>query len=252
MGRLSGKVCLITGTGGSMGSAAALAFSREGAMVVGCDINPESGQETLEAVRAEGGQMVSMHPCDLTDAEQCRALVNLSVEKFGRLDVLFNNAAMAYFAPFSQMPDDVWYKTIDHELHIVFTMTRTAWPVLSKQGGTVISTASGAAWMGSPALGGVAHSAAKGAIVALTRQLAVEGGPLGIRANTISPGLIVTKQTMPLLADPAWEAEMMIKPLIKRAGTPAEVANLALFLASDEAPYITGADIRIDGGASAC
>ncbi len=146
----------------------------------------------------------------------------------------------------------IWYKTIDHELHLVFTLTRAAWPALAKQGGAVISTASGAAWMGSLALGGVAHSAAKGAIVALTRQLAVEGGPLGIRANCISPGLIVTKQTEPLLVDPAWKKEMMIKPLIKRAGKPEEVANLALFLASDEAPYITGADIRIDGGASAC
>ena len=252
MGRLAGKVCLITGTGGSMGRAAALTFAREGALIVGCDVNSASGQEALDVVLSGGGNMASLHPCDLTDHEQCGELVRLAITTFGRIDVLFNNAAMAYFAPFSEMPHDVWYNTIDNELHLVYTLTRAAWSTLAIQGGSIITTASGAGWIGSAALGGAAHSAAKGGIIALTRQLAVEGGPSGIRANTISPGLIATNQTLPLLADPAWKAEMLSKPILKRPGTPEEVANLALFLASDESSFITGADIRIDGGATAC
>lgn len=251
-GRLHGKVCMITGTGGSMGRAAALLFAREGAKLVGCDINPATGQETLEEVRAAGGDMISLHPCDLTNRDECAKLVEQAIQAFGTVDILFNNAAMAYFEPFGEMSDDCWYNTINAELHIVFTLTRAAWSTLSVRGGSIVTTASAAGWAGTPALGAAAHAAAKGGIIALTRQLAAEGAAQGIRVNSISPGLIETTQTRDLLKDPEFRRAAVEGHLIKRPGRPEEVAQAALFLASDESSFVTGADLRVDGGFSAC
>lgn len=251
-GRLDGKVCIITGTGGSMGRAAAHLFAREGAKVVGCDINPESGQETLDEVKSAGGDMISLHPCDLRDRNQCEMLVQRGVDAFGQIDVLYNNAAMAYFAPFGEMSDDCWHNTINEELSIVFALTRAAWSTLGIRGGSIVSTASVAGWAGSLALGAAAHAAAKGAIIALTRQLAAEGAAQGIRVNSISPGLIETRQTQELLKDPEFRRMAVEGHLIRRPGRPEEVAQAALFLASDESSFVTGTDLKVDGGFTAC
>jgi NAD(P)-dependent dehydrogenase (short-subunit alcohol dehydrogenase family) len=174
-GRLSGKVCIITGSGGSMGRAAAILFASEGARVIGCDVNTESALETLRLVKASQGDMASMQPCDLTDAKQCQALVDFAVSTYGRIDVLFNNAAMAYFGWIDQMADEDWYKTITQELHLVFLLTKAAWPELARHGGSIINTASVSARLGFKVLPGLAHAAAKGAIVSLTRHMAMEG-----------------------------------------------------------------------------
>lgn len=250
--RLEGKVCIITGTGGSMGRAAAFMFARQGAKVVGCDIHPESAESTVAEVKAAGGEMVSLSHCDLTNTAQCKALVDLAVSSFGQVDVLFNNAAMAYFGWVDQISDDDWHKTIDQELNLVFHLVRAAWPELIKRpGASIINTASISAWSTYKMLPGIAHSAAKGAILAMTRQLAMEGRVHGLRANSISPGLIETKQTLPLLQDPEWVDVMIGKIMLGRIGKPEEVAATALFLASDESSFITGADIKIDGGTTA-
>lgn len=251
-GRLAGKVCVITGTGGSMGRATALMFAREGARVVGCDVSESAAQLTVECVRESGGEMVSLQPCDLTRNEDCQRLVDFAVGTYGQIDVLFNNAAMAYFAPMDTITDEEWYKTIDHELNLVFLMTRAAWPELAKRSGVVVNTASCAAYQTYPILPALAHTAAKGAIVSLTRQLALEGRLHGIRANTISPGLIETNQTRALLSDQERAAPMVSKIMTGRVGQPEDVAATALFLASDESAFITGADIRVDGGMTAC
>ena len=247
-GRLAGKVCVITGTGGSIGQATAWLFAKEGAHVVGCDLDPSAAEATLAEVRSKGGSMVSMHPCDLTNPESCRELVDLAIRSHGRIDVLYNNAAMAYFSPFSSMPDSVWHSTINEELHLVFNLTRAAWEYLGRQGGSVISTASTAGWIGMRELDSTAHAAAKGAIIAMTRQLAAEGAPLGIRVNSISPGVIETKQTLELLKDADWATTVLGRHMLKRAGKPHEIAYAALFLASDESSFITGSDIKADGG----
>ncbi|KAJ9609107.1 hypothetical protein H2200_006878 [Cladophialophora chaetospira] len=250
--RLANKVCLITGTSGGMGRAAALHFAREGAKVVGCDINAEKDAETVKLVTAEGGSMISLSPCDLTKADSCQKLVDAVIEKHGRLDVLYNNAAVAYFAWIDNHPDDVWYKTIDYELHLVFLLTRAAWPHLKKSGkASIISTGSTSGFFTATALPALAHAAAKGAVIAMTKQLALEGRKHGIRANSISPGLVHTNATAAFLENPEWRASQVDKVMLGRPGQPEEIAATAVFLASDESSFITAANLVVDGGTTA-
>jgi len=245
--RLAGRVCIITGTGGSIGREAALLFAREGALVVGCGLQADA-QATVETVRAAGGTMVSLQPCDLTKPAECQALVELAVHNFGRIDVLFNNAAMAYFNWLEDISDEEWDRNRHEEVDLVFYLTRAAWPHLKKSRGVVVNTASLTALMSFKNLGSLAHTTAKAGIIGMTRQLAMEGRSHGIRANSISPGLIETSQTREQLNDPEWAAAMLGKTLLGRLGRPEEVARVALFLASDDSSYVTGIDIVVDGG----
>jgi NAD(P)-dependent dehydrogenase (short-subunit alcohol dehydrogenase family) len=246
--RLSGKVCLITGTGGSIGSAAAVAFAREGALVVGCDLKVDAAEATVEMVRGQGGTMVSLQPCQITKPADCQALVDFSMRTFGRIDVLFNNAAMAYFNWLEDITDEEWNRDLREEVNLVFFLTRAAWPHLKASHGVVVNTASLNALMSFKTLPSLAHTTAKAGIIGMTRQLAMEGREHGIRANSISPGLIETNQTREQLKDPEWASAMLGKTLLGRLGRPEEVANVALFLASEESSYVTGVDIVVDGG----
>jgi len=247
-GRLSGKVCIVTGTGGSVGRASALAFAREGASVVGCDVTVAAAEATADMVRGQGGTMISLQPCHLTEPSECRALVDLAVKTYGRIDVLFNNAAMAYFNWLEDITDDEWNRDLREEINLVFFLTRAAWPHLKASHGVVVNTASLNGLLSFKLLPSLAHTTAKAGVIGMTRQLAVEGREHGIRANSISPGLIETNQTREQLKDPEWASAMLGKTLLGRLGRPEEVANVALFLASDESSYITGVDIVVDGG----
>jgi NAD(P)-dependent dehydrogenase (short-subunit alcohol dehydrogenase family) len=247
-GRLAGKVCVITGTGGSMGRATALMFAREGASVVGCDVTVEPAAATVEMVRAAGGQMVSLQPCLLTDPTKCRALVELAVSEFGRIDVLFNLAAAAHFNWLEDITDEEWDRARRDEVDLVFYLTRAAWPYLKASGGVVVNMASLNASLSFKVLPSLAHTTNKAGIIGMTRQLAMEGREHGIRANSISPGLIESNATREQLNDPEWAHEILGRTLLGRLGRPEEVANVALFLASEESSYITGVDLVVDGG----
>jgi NAD(P)-dependent dehydrogenase (short-subunit alcohol dehydrogenase family) len=251
-GRLDGKVCIITGTGGGMGGAAAHMFAEQGAKVVGCDLVPERGEATLKSVRAAGGDMVSLHPCDLTNLSDCERLVALALSTYGGIDVVYNNAAFAYFGAVDEISVADFKATIDQELLLVFLLCRTVWPHLVKRGrGSIINVASTNAHIAQKHLHGIAHSAAKAAVIGMTRQLAMEGGPHQIRANTISPGIVEGYQTLSAIADPIVGPLMLSTIMLGRVGKPMDIAPTAVFLASDESGWITGADISVDGGITA-
>jgi NAD(P)-dependent dehydrogenase (short-subunit alcohol dehydrogenase family) len=186
-GRVEEKVVLITGTGGGQGRAAAELFCAEGARVVGCDVNATEDARTVELVQGKGGEMVGMAPVDLGDSDQARRWVADAAAVHGRIDVLFNNAAAPRFAPIADLSDDDWHFTIRNELDLVFYVTQAAWPHLQSSAGSIINTASVQGLVGIAMSGGIAHAAAKAGVIAMTRQMAAEGAPHGIRANSITP-----------------------------------------------------------------
>src|SRR5260370_14948073 len=183
-GRLSGKVCVVTGTGGSMGHAAAMAFAREGALLVGCDVAGEAAEETLEAVRAADGEMVSLQPCRLSDPADCAKLVELAVSVFGRIDVLYNLAARSHFQRLEDFTDEEWAAAQQDEIDLVFYLTRASWPHLKASRGVVVNMASLNGSLSFRLLPSLAHTTNKAAIIGVTRQLALEGSEHGLRVNS--------------------------------------------------------------------
>ena len=249
--RLATKVAIVTGIGSGIGQGCALMFARHGAKVVGCDIDAASAQATVEAAKAEGLELASFHPCDLTQPEDVARLIEYTRGLHGRLDVLLNAAAFGVFKPVEELSFSDWKRTLAGELDVVFLARQAAWPHLKVNGGSVINFASANAYgvlERSPAL---AHCAGKGGVLAMTRQLAMEGAPYGIRANTISPGLVVTAATAPVIADPEMHQIFLKKHMLKRFGKPEDVAWMAVFLASDESGWITASDFAVDGGTRA-
>jgi NAD(P)-dependent dehydrogenase (short-subunit alcohol dehydrogenase family) len=211
-------------------------------------VNVEAAQATVDLVLGEGGTMQSLHPCDLTAPAGCQTLVEFAISGFGRADVLFNNAAMAHFNWLEDITDEEWDLDRREEVDLVFYLTRATWPHLKASRGVVVNMASLNASLSFRPLPSLAHTTAKAGIIGMTRQLAMEGREHGIRANSISPGVIETNQTREQLNDPEWADYMLGKTLLGRLGQPEEIANVALFLASDESSYITGIDVVVDGG----
>jgi meso-butanediol dehydrogenase/(S,S)-butanediol dehydrogenase/diacetyl reductase len=253
MGRLDGKRVLISGTGGGIGRAAALRCAREGAHVVGCDLNAEASAETVALARAAGGRMDAIAPVDLATEDGARYWVGSAAALAGGIDVLVNNASAIRFGPVDKLSFADWSFTIRNELDIVFLVTRAAWPYLvAAGGGSVVNVASISASRGAFFMAQNAHGAAKGGVLGLTYQLVVEGGPHGIRVNAVSPAMTQTPHTTPLLADSGGPAaSIAARTPLGRWGQPDDVANAILFLCSDESSHVSGANIPVDGGAAA-
>lgn len=252
-GRLAGKVVLITGTAGGMGRAAALLFAEHGAVVVGCDLQVDGARETVELVRAAGGTMTSTAPVDLTDEASVRGWVDDAVAQHSRIDVLYANAGATRFGPVDTLTVEDWRFVLSHELDVVFLPVKHAWPHLTRSGrSSIVLVGSTAGVTGSLTNDRLAHTVTKGGVVAATKQLAAEGSRHGVRVNCVSPGMIASPATAKdLLAEDHPMREIGRHIPLGRVGRPDEVAACALFLASDEASYVTGANLMVDGGWSA-
>ena len=250
--RMSGKVVVITGTAGGQGRAAAILFAAEAAIVVGCDLDSVGSEETLRLVEQGGGTMTSTHPLDLTDEQEVRDWVRSIVAEYGRIDALYANAGATRFAPVAETSFDDWSWVLRHELDIVILPVKFAWPHLLESGGSILLVGSTAGISGSLTNTRIAHTATKGGVIAMTKQLAAEGASAGVRVNCVSPGMVQTPATAGdlLAADHPMRSIARHIPL-GRVADPAEIATCALFLLSDDASYVTGANLVVDGGWSA-
>jgi meso-butanediol dehydrogenase/(S,S)-butanediol dehydrogenase/diacetyl reductase len=255
-GRLDGKVAIITGTGDGQGRAVARRFAAEGARVVGCDLREDAAAETVQLVRESGGEMISIHPTDLSDEDAAKALVAAAVDAYGGIDVLYNNAMGSRRGDALTSSVDDFMFTMRNAVLLAWLTTKHAAPVIaSGGGGSIINVASiGGMDVGTGMVGNFdqtfPYAVAKGGVVRMTTYLAVSLAPLGIRVNTLSPGAIETPLTAPLFGVPGdarHEAHLDMM-LIKRFGTGEDIANGAVFLASDESSYVTGTNLVIDGG----
>jgi NAD(P)-dependent dehydrogenase (short-subunit alcohol dehydrogenase family) len=250
--RLKGKIAVVTGCGAGIGKGCALLFARQGARVIGCDLNAAAAEATVAEAKSLGLEIDSFAPCDLTDPAAVDKLFAFAAERAGGVDILVNAAATAVFKPIEEMTYEDWRLTLTAELDTVFLACKAAWPrMMACGGGSIINFASVNSYLvleGSPAL---AHCAGKGGVLAMTRQLALEGAPHGIRANTISPGMTVTSATSPVLKTPGFIENVLAHAILKRVGQPEDIAWAATFLASDESSWITASDLHVDGGATA-
>jgi NAD(P)-dependent dehydrogenase (short-subunit alcohol dehydrogenase family) len=249
--RLGGKTAIVTGAGNGIGQGCALMFARHGARVFAVDIDEGALRSTADQAAAEG-LTVDVLQADLTDPDAVKGLVETIATQAGSVQILVNAAAIADFVWIEEMDyERHWRRTLTGELDTVFLMCKAVWPLLRVSGGAIVNLASANAYVALKNSAALAHTAGKGGVLAMTRQLAMEGAPHRIRANSISPGMIVTAATRPVLERPDLLAAVKDKLMVGRLGHPDDIAWCAVFLASDESTYVTGADYRVDGGALA-
>ncbi|MDP9271823.1 MAG: glucose 1-dehydrogenase [Chloroflexota bacterium] len=250
--RLEGKVAVITGAGSGMGRVAAHLFAAEGASVVVAEFAAPAGEETVRLVSDAGGT-ASFVRADVSREEDARAMVDAAVERYGRIDVLYNNAGIMPEADHSVVDTDVdvWDQVMAVNLRGVFLGCKYAIPQMVEQGsGSIINVSSFVALLGC-SVPQDAYTASKGAVLSLTRSLAVQFGPNGVRANAICPGPIETPLLMDwLLKDDAAKQLRLARNPTGRFGKPEEIVNAAIYLASDESRWTNGAQFVIDGGIS--
>jgi len=244
--RLGGRVALVTGAGTGIGAAIARRFAAEGATVVLCGRR----REPLDAVAAEivaAAGRADVTPLDVADERAFGDAIHAAHARHGRLDVLVNNAYQMTAAPLVDLSTEAWHKNFRVTLDAAFFGLRAALPLFSKAGrGSVINVSSTAGLAGSPAL--AAYGAAKAALENLTRAAAIEAAPAGVRVNSLCPGVIATEGTLAAFADPRARRALERTIPMGRFGAPDEIAAAAAFLASDDAAYVTGATLIVDGG----
>jgi NAD(P)-dependent dehydrogenase (short-subunit alcohol dehydrogenase family) len=251
MGRLNGKIAIITGAASGIGKATARRVAAEGARVVVADMDADGAKRVADAISAAGGEATAVQ-ADLSSTDEARAMVQAAVTAYGGVDILHNNAAATHLAatrdlPVSAADPDVWDETMRVNLRGPMVAIQAAAPhMIARGGGSVINTASGAGLAGD--LRNPAYGASKAALISLTRYVATEFGKQGIRCNAISPGFIVIPGKP---GRDAVRATMLRHHLTSRLGRPEDIASLVVFLASDESSFITGQNICVDGGMTA-
>ena len=247
MGRLDGKVAVITGAARGQGVAEAELFAGEGARVVLTDVLVDDGQQAAERIRTAGGEALFVR-LDVSSAEEWNETVRHTVQTYGRLDVLVNNAGIAVRGGVESTPVEDWDRCLDINAKGVFLGMKYAIPAMLENGsGSVINISSTSGIVGYP--GGTAYHASKGAVRIMTKAAAAEYAQRGVRVNSLHPGIIKTAMTDNMAEDRA--AGILERTPMGRKGTPLEIAYGVLFLASDEASFVTGAELVIDGGMTA-
>ena len=248
--RLKGKVALITGGTSGIGSATAIRFAKEGAAVTITGRNAERGEDVVQEIAAAGGEALFVR-ADVRSAADCRDAVERTLERFGKIDILFNNAGVFHPRTIPDCSEEEWDETIESSLKGAFLMSKYTLPSMIERGsGSIIHTSSGWGILGGN--GAAAYCAAKGGLVVMAKAMAIDHGPQGIRVNCVCPGDVLT----PMLHDDAkkrgmsWDdyaAGAADRPL-GRIGTVDEIADAVLFLASDESSFVTGESLVVDGG----
>jgi meso-butanediol dehydrogenase/(S,S)-butanediol dehydrogenase/diacetyl reductase len=245
MERFKGKVVVVTGAASGIGAGVAERFAQDGAAVVLSDVD----EEGLRAVARQMPDRTLVHPCDMADYSQVQALVEAAIRRFGRLDVMVNNAGVASEGKAGDVSLDDWDKTLRVDLTGVFYGCRAALPELLKTRGCIVNTASvsglGADWAM------CAYNAAKGGVVNLTRSIALDYGGRGVRCNAVCPSLTRTGMTEDMLDDPQLVAKFMERLPLGRVAEPADIAAVVAFLASEDARFINGVNLPVDGGVTA-
>lgn len=248
-GRVAGKIAIVTGGGQGMGRSHSLLLAEEGATVVITDVNETSGKSVADEINASGGTAVFIRH-DVTSSSDWKAVVDEAVKKFGKVDILVNNAGILILKPLDQTDDSEWDLIMNINAKGTFLGCKHIVPAMQKAGGgSIVNISSIYGLIGAPSA--AAYEASKGAVRLLTKAAAIDLHQYNIRANSVHPGVIATAMTTDLLSTPEMAKAVLATTILERPAQPKEVSYAVLFLASDEASFMTGSEVVVDGGYTA-